>query len=38
MAQIKAEMGKLYESYDALRKVSEMSGIQARMPMTFTIE
>lgn len=38
MAKIKAEMGKLYESYDALRKVSEMSGIQARMPMTFTIE
>ena len=35
---MKEEMGELYYTYDALKEIMEMKGIQARMPMDLIIE
>lgn len=37
-AAVKKELGQFYFMYDGIRQATENSGIQARMPMSFTIE
>ncbi len=38
MKQLQNELGYFYPSYEMLKQVSHLQGIQARLPMTFIIE